>query len=214
MLDKFLNEIKEKYELSEIDTLGYDGIKISGMKFNIRAYRAENFGHISLMSAKGLFGIMKMDTLIVTPIEKDLPLYSYDRMRVFGRDLLMAEMFDTLLGKFDPSPINSISAEYENLPDADAGEHWYDSIKLGGIAKKGGKKRAAVFDEFAYKHFRAFISSEAENVTDTDAKLEKSDEYVRGLLQNGGPSTDVFKKAIGQERTALLFKKVLFGTER
>ena len=33
------------------------------------------------------------------------------------------------------------------------------------------------------------------------------------LLKNGGPSTDVFKKGIGHEKTAELFRKVLFGTE-
>jgi hypothetical protein len=33
------------------------------------------------------------------------------------------------------------------------------------------------------------------------------------LLANGGPSTDVFKKGIGDEKTAALFRKTLFGTE-
>ena len=34
-----------------------------------------------------------------------------------------------------------------------------------------------------------------------------------GLLKNGGPSTDVFKKGIGDEKTAALFRKILFATE-
>lgn len=37
--------------------------------------------------------------------------------------------------------------------------------------------------------------------------------YVEGLLKNGGPSTDVFKKGIGEEKTAELFRKILFATE-
>ena len=44
-------------------------------------------------------------------------------------------------------------------------------------------------------------------------KLEKASVYVEGLLSHGGPSTDVFLKAMGEEKTAELFRKVLFGTE-
>ena len=45
------------------------------------------------------------------------------------------------------------------------------------------------------------------------AKREKASVYVEGLLTHGGPSTDVFKKGIGQEKTARLFRKILFATE-
>ena len=36
---------------------------------------------------------------------------------------------------------------------------------------------------------------------------------VNGLLEKGGPSTDVFKKELGEEKTAQLFREVLFGTK-
>ena len=42
----------------------------------------------------------------------------------------------------------------------------------------------------------------------------RSAAYVDGLLTNGGPSTDVFKKKLGADATAKLFKEVLFGTGR
>ena len=48
---------------------------------------------------------------------------------------------------------------------------------------------------------------------DPVAKKEKADFYVEGLLTNGGPCTDVFKKSIGNEKTAEVFRKYLFGTE-
>ena len=50
--------------------------------------------------------------------------------------------------------------------------------------------------------------------SNTAAKTEKASAYVEGLLSHGGPSTDVFKKALGEEKTAELFRRVLFGTER
>ena len=47
----------------------------------------------------------------------------------------------------------------------------------------------------------------------TSLKLEKASLYVEGLISKGGPSTDAFKKAIGEERTAELFRNILFGTK-
>lgn len=48
---------------------------------------------------------------------------------------------------------------------------------------------------------------------DGDAKREKASVYVEGLLSNGGPSTDVFLKHYGAEKTADLFRRILFGTQ-
>jgi hypothetical protein len=48
---------------------------------------------------------------------------------------------------------------------------------------------------------------------DAQPKRVKASVYVEGLLTHGGPSTDVFKKGIGEEKTAELFRKILFGTE-
>ena len=48
--------------------------------------------------------------------------------------------------------------------------------------------------------------------SDETKKLENASVYVEGLLSHGGPSTDVFKKGIGEQKTADLFRHVLFGT--
>ena len=53
--------------------------------------------------------------------------------------------------------------------------------------------------------------STAPEVADRNQKQEKAAYYVNGLLANGGPSTDVFKKPLGDEVTAKLFRNVLFG---
>ena len=42
-------------------------------------------------------------------------------------------------------------------------------------------------------------------------KAQKTGIYVEGLLLHGGPSTDVLKKGLGEEKTADLFRNVLFG---
>ena len=66
-------------------------------------------------------------------------------------------------------------------------------------------------EALAAEHFSAYLHAPAKKVADVARKKELSKEYVEGLLREGGPSTDVFKKALGEEKTAKLFREILFG---
>lgn len=217
MLNKMLEIIEKSFELKEIDVKEYANVKAKGMKFEIKAYYAKGLGHISVMTAKGFFGLMKMDTLIINAIEKDLPLYSYDRVNAMGNDTLIIEVYDTIIHPSEFEDIDKVNDKYSDIPKHDLGEHWYDSIKLEeSVALKGKvKKDKTLYDEYALEHFQAYINT-VNGGTDVDSKqkLEKASVYVEGLLKNGGPSTDVFKKELGEEATGELFRKYLFGTKK
>lgn len=214
MTDKILDLIKKQYALREVNVGEFAALKASGMKFSVKAYHAEGLGHVSVMRAKGFFGLMKMDTLMIVPQDKDLPLYSYDRIFAMGNDTLIVELYDTMTGEVDMSKLDIVKEQYSQLPERDPGEHWYDEIKLSqSISKKGKKAQTAELDAMTLKHFEAYLSAPAGEVTDKAKKAERSAGYVNGLLEYGGPSTDVFKKEFGEEKTARLFREVLFGTK-
>jgi hypothetical protein len=189
-------------------------LKANGMTFAVEAYHAQGLGHVSVMRAKGFFGLMRMDTLMIVPQDKGLPLYSYDRIYAMGNDTLIVELYDTMTAALDLSALNEVKARYAHLAERDPGEHWYDSIKLAeSISKKGKKADTPAFDAFTTEHFQAYLNVPAADVLDETKKQELSARYVNGLLSQGGPSTDVFKKALGEDKTARLFKTVLFGVE-
>jgi hypothetical protein len=214
MTDKLLTFIGEKYPLHSLDVGEFATLKANGMTFTVEAYHAQGLGHVSVMRAKGFFGLMKMDTLMIVPQGKDLPLYSYDRIYAMGNDTLIVELYDTMTGELDLSALNEVKARYAHLAERDPGEHWYDSIKLAeSISKKGKKADTPAFDAFTTEHFQAYLNVPAADVLDETKKQELSARYVNGLLSQGGPSTDVFKKALGEDKTARLFKTVLFGVE-
>ena len=143
-----------KYPLVEIDAKDMQTLKANGMTFTVRAYRAEGLGHISVMRAKGFFGLMRMDTLIINPEEIELPLYSYDRIYAMGNDTLIVELYDTLSGECDLGSLENVKKQYTDLAERDPGVHWYDSIKLpSSISKKGKKAQTSRFDELAVQHF-------------------------------------------------------------
>lgn len=211
MINQLLEILGRNYKLEEVDVKEMASLKANGMTFSIQAYKAEGLGHVSVMRAKGFFGLMKMDTFIINPYEVDLPLYSYDRIYAAGNDTLIVELYDTLVGDYSEESLHEVKAEYTDLAERDPGEHWYDSIKLASsISKKGKKAQSKRFDDLTLRHFGAYLK-DGNAVEDIGEKQEKGAYYVNGLLTNGGPSTDVFKKALGIELTGKLFKDVLFG---
>ena len=76
MTEKLLALLKKTYPLHKCDAGEFAALKANGMRFTVETYEAVGLGHVSVMRAKGFFGLMKMDTLIVNPTERDLPLYS------------------------------------------------------------------------------------------------------------------------------------------
>jgi hypothetical protein len=79
------------------------------------------------------------------------------------------------------------------------------------VTKKSKKEHSGAFDTLTKNYFKAYLSGDA-NSCKIAQKCEKASVYVEGLLSNGGPSTDVFKKEFGEEKTAHLFRNILFGT--
>lgn len=213
MTNKIIDLIKAKYPLSPINAGDMATLKASGMKFSVEAYKAEGLGHVSVMRAKGFFGLMKMDTLIINPTGIDLPLYSYDRILAMGNDTLIVELYDTLIGDYSEDGMISVKEKFTSLPERDPGEHWYDSIKLPSSISKKGKKISSELDKMTLEHFKAYLASSSAPVEDSESKKDMAAVYVNGLLEKGGPSTDVFKKELGIEKTTKLFREILFGIE-
>lgn len=217
VMQQMLEQVNKEFPLSEKSAGEFAAIKAKGMKFVIKQYEAKGLGNVSVMEAKGFFGLMQMDTLIINPLERDLPLFSYDRVLAMGNDTLIIELYDTCVEKQNMSVLEAWKNENRNLPEHDLGKHWYDSIKLPeSVSKKGKKEHSSSFDKFTAAYFENFLNSDAAKVlvNDVKTKKEKASVYVEGLLSNGGPSTDVFKKQFGEPKTAKLFRKVLFGTEK
>lgn len=216
MIQNMIRTITAKYHLNGITTGEFSKMKVNGMNFEIWAFHAAGLGHVSAMTATGFFGLMKMDTLIINPTEKDMPLLSYDRVHAMGNDTLIYELYDTILEKADLNRVEDVNIKYRHLPDHDLGKHWYDDIKLAvSLAKKGKKSHTAAFDACGMEYLEAFLEdADAAEYCDPAAKKEKASVYVEGLLSHGGPSTDVFMKSMGAEKTGFLFRNFLFGTAR
>lgn len=215
ILKSIFDKINGAHPLTEINVGEFAEMKAPMMKFKIKAFEAEGLGHVSFMSMTAFFGLMKMDTVIVNPKERDLPLLSYDRVYAAGKDTLIVELYNTRANINAALPqLAAVKEEADKLPQNDLGEHWYDHIKLPeSISLKDTKATSGEFDKVAEKMLSAYLETSTDSDFDGVAKAEKSSAYVEGLLTNGGPSTSVFQKFFGEEKTAELFRSFLFGTK-
>lgn len=217
MTSKILDLIKNNHALTPKSVGDFKTFKAKGMTFNCEAFDAEGLGHVSVMRAKGFFGLMKMDTLVIAPVEKDLPLFSYDRIYAMGNDTLIIELYNTMEKGVDLSSVIAVKEKYASLPERFAeGEepkHWYDDIRLPETTSKKGKKGdSAGFDAYTLDYVNAFLSIAGEKC-DAKEKIARTEVYASGLITQGGPATDVFKQEFGEEKTGEIIRRVLFGTK-
>ena len=218
MTNKILDLVKQRYTLEEKNVGEFKTFKAKGMTFNCEAYEVQGLGHVSVMRAKGFFGLMQMDTVVIAPEKRDLPLLSYDRIVAAGNDTLIVELYDTMgEEKADLTSVKSIKNKHANLPERFAeGEepkHWYDDIRLPETtSKKGKKKHRNEFDSYAIEYIHSYLSLDA-NECNVEDKKKRTNLYVDGLLTQGGPATDVFKEEFGFDKTSDILKTVLFGTK-
>lgn len=213
MIDNILKQLGNAYSLKELAMDKHSVVKSPVIKFHIHHFLAEGLGNVSVMRGSGMFGLMKMDTVIVNPFLKDAPLFSYDRILAVGNDTLILELYDTQLAPCHLGVMAEVSAEANAFPDHDLGSHWYDNIKYKESLSKRGKKLTEQFNALTAQYFAAYIElTRAAPICDEGKKRAAASNYVEGLLSNGGPSTDAFKKILGDEEAKALFRKVIFGT--
>ncbi|MBQ2509823.1 MAG: hypothetical protein II529_03250 [Erysipelotrichaceae bacterium] len=212
MLEGYLEQLKEKYGLEERKDTGFERFKASVLNFTCRAYDSGELGHVSYMCASGLFGLMKMETLVVNPLDKDAPLFSIDLIKAMGSNSLYLEQYDTNLEEpRKEEGFAQIVAKNQNEIESDPKKYWYDDIRYRTslILKK---KPESLLQECLKDYFEEYLHIlEEAPKCDRKKKQVKARTYSHGLLENGGPATDTFLKSWGKEKTEEFFDQVMFG---
>lgn len=200
--------------MKKIDIGEYSHVKAGPITFDIECYDLENIGRLSFMKGKAMLGLMKMDTLMFVPLYNDSPLFSYDRIKVMGNDTLIIEMYDTFKDAHPYPELQKIKNNYSSFKNHELKPNWYDSIRLKESISIKDRKKSKEIDELFSAYLSKFLDLvKKDNPIGVNEKKKLQAKYVDGLLNNGGPSTDAFVKAIGIEKTTILFKKYLFGVE-
>ena len=219
-VDAFIAELQENYTLTPRDVEEYQGLTVMGiMKFDVEQYEIEGIGNLSVMRMN--IGVMQMATVVITPIDKNLPLFSTDYMYMLTNRISYLEFYDLVANQDTAyqqllADLTEVHNNYTYLPDAEVSEAWYSSL-LTAHAYKNGK----MSDDESLKNLMLDslkVYEQHANLLPLLSEEEKEEkraitiEYTDGLIEKGGISTDVFKKELGMEKTKDFFDTVFFGT--
>ncbi len=219
-IDAVLTELNNNYTVTHCDVGDYEEMKIYGvMKFHVEQYDIEELGNLSIMRVN--MGVMQMATVVITPKHKNMPLLSADYMYILLNRKSYLEFYDVVKDKDEQynqllNSISEVHGKYSYLENITTSPAWYEHL-LTVTAYKGGKSDADKdLQGMLVDSLNVYINYSKQfpvlSEEEKDEKLAITLEYTDGLIEKGGISTDVFKKAFGEEETKKFFDNVFFGT--
>ena len=213
--------IKSDFNVTQRDAGEFAKFNAGPMSAELEWYYIEQLGNLAIMRAKAMGGMMVMDTVVLNPVERDLPLLSIDAISAMGKNTLLIELYDTMLDAagFDTTELDAAKRSIADLPEYDVGKHWYDDLRLPcSIAKRTKSSFKPQLENAVADMLKAYLKQAKAAVQlsedEQKSKCAKAVEYVNGLIANGGPATDAFSKTFGAERAEKFIRDVLFSTTR
>ena len=219
-IDAVLTELKKSYTVAPCELGDYKEIKIYGlMKFHVEQYNIEELGNLSIMRVN--MGVMQMATVVITPKDKNMPLLSADYMYILSNRKCYLEFYDVVKEKDEKynqllAALSEAQGKYEHLENVETSTAWYQHLLTVTSYKAGKPDNDKDLEGILVDSLRTYMEhSKQLPLLSKEAKDEKMAitlEYTNGLIEKGGISTDVFKKALGEEETKKFFDNVFFGT--
>lgn len=189
----------------------------SGMEFSTESYTVEGLGHLCVLSMKAMLGLMKMETVVLSSFDKDMPLFNLDWVKAFGKETQISELYDTQIEPYAQDKLDRFSKIKEadgDLTDYSSGPAWYDSIIYPCSYHKTGKGISERLSAAAEKYINEFCSQIAEAPDcDTEEKKEKVRGFARTLVEKGGPAVNQVTKLFGSETAERLILGHMYGVK-
>ena len=219
-IDAVLNELEEHYTVTKVDAGEYEEMKLFGlMKFDVDQYEIEQLGNLSVMRVN--MGVMQMATAVVTPRDKNLPLLSADYMYILSNRKSYLEFYDVVKEKDEQynqllDALSRSQSQYGHLENIETTPAWYQHLLTVTTYKTGKTAVDVDLEKMLVDSLHVYMEHSKKlpflSVEDKSMKQAITLEYTDGLIEKGGISTDVFKKALGDEETKRFFDQVFFGT--
>ena len=210
-----LSLLERSYTLKKEDPGADAHLSAKGMVFDTEAWELPGLGHFCLMRMKAFFGLMKMDTAVLTVNGKDVPLLNLDWVRAFGKETQIAELYDTQLTPYPAEKLAAYEAlrvRDDELPSPPSKAHWYDAILYPCSYHKAGKGVSERFARAARDYLETFLRQLAEApACDAAAKAEKNRAFAERLFAEGGPAVDQVTKLFGRETARRLILRWMYG---
>ena len=209
-------QLAKSYQLKQLD-LGADArMSRKGITFETESYEVSGLGHLCTMRMKAMFGLMRMEAVILSVTHKDVPMINLDYVKAMGKETQMVELYNTQIA----DEAKELQEELQKIRDRDAdisdyvspGTHWYDDILYPCSYRKTGKgvsdRLAAAARDCAGKYISMLASAPD---CDPAEKQAKARHFAESLLASGGPAVDQVTRLFGRETAERLILRHMYG---
>ncbi len=95
-----LQELKNSFPIRKND-IGEDAVMSrKGMHFQTDSYEIADIGHLCILRMKAMLGLMKMETVVLSVFDRDVPLVNLDWISAFGKETQLNELYDTQISPY------------------------------------------------------------------------------------------------------------------
>lgn len=182
MIDKMLSIVRQEYRMRSLDAGVFHKLVVRGMNFEINSYEAVGFGRVASMCATGLFGLVKRDIFVISPMEKNVPVITYERVKAFGKDTIILGRYDM---KNNPVYVKKAGKKKQSAEFDQEAEQYMN----------------AYMDEVKQA-----------NTANEKERREWVEQLVTKLLEDYQLISDIFMATYGLKITEKLYHEVLFGS--
>ena len=206
--------LAERYNLKSRDMGEFRKIKKNIYRIECECYEIEGVGNLFFIDMKAMMGMMKMESMVLTPLWKDVSFCNFDLVEAAGNTTLIFEMYRTALHEDDLGSFAGLKEKYRNIENAQTDSGWYDAMKLSCcLAKKGkslGVEKDRVIADYLDKYMQLL-----EQAADCDPEAKKAAVrcYTDRLVTEGGVAVDTMKQMLGPEKTAKLIRSYMYGID-
>ena len=142
MKNYIIEELSKAYQLIPVDMGELSDIRKGLTTFHCETYQIKDIGNLFFIEMKAMFGLMRMDTAVITPAQKDLSFCNFDAVHAMGNDTFIFEMYRTCTEEADLSAFAALKEKFRASADYQAQPRWYDSWRLPAYLAKKGKGKA------------------------------------------------------------------------
>lgn len=190
-------------------------LSAGGIELETECYTVNGFGRLCMLCMQAPGGAMKMETAVLVPLHKDVPLFNLDRVITPEGETQIIELYDVQLS---PYPTDSL-AEFQKLKDRDTdikdmpqGENWYDSILYPCSYHKGGKEVIDRFQSAAEKYLITYAEQlRSADACDRVVKGSKIRAFAETLYEQSGPAVKQMQALFGDNTAKRLVLDHMYG---
>ena len=161
-------------------------LSAKGTTMETESYEISGFGHFCILRMHAMMGLMKMETAILAPFEKELPLMNLDWVQAMGKETQIIEYYDDREADFERTLMQSF--------------------------KDSGKGKTEAFHRKVSAELEAFLEKTvAAQPADPAKKAERVRRFAENLFASDGPAVHQVVKLFGEKTAHRLVVKHMYG---